>query len=394
MQSSKQRRDFIDVTKFALSILIVVIHISPIESLNPVLRPFLRTAVPLFFLISAYLFFKKYGEAETIEKKIARIERYVKRNLQLYFFWLIVLLIPTLSYRQWFSDGLLSGFFWALHSFLFGSTFIASWYIMASIIATLIIVVASRYLGNKTILLLSAIPYLACCAMSNYGASPLVAPHYDTLCYAFGSNDYNSFWVAIFWIAAGKCIADNELRLSKVNASSLLAIMLVGLGAIYIEQFFILTNQWSYADDCYLGLAIFCIPAFILSLRVNVSCKYAAFLRNASIVTYCLHDNLNYTIMHFTSLSPTPLETFFIVLVASWLLTALIMKMEKNEHLSWLKVFPLTYLAEYFAVGLAPPAAKHKFSCSRKRIDHASRSTHEKPAQCHFALRAQFPLQA
>lgn len=86
MQSSKQRRDFIDVTKFALSILIVVIHISPIESLNPVLRPFLRTAVPLFFLISAYLFFKKYGEAETIEKKIARIERYVKRNLQLYFF--------------------------------------------------------------------------------------------------------------------------------------------------------------------------------------------------------------------------------------------------------------------------------------------------------------------
>ena len=229
MQSSKQRRDFIDVTKFALSILIVVIHISPIESLNPVLRPFLRTAVPLFFLISAYLFFKKYGEAETIEKKIARIERYVKRNLQLYFFWLIVLLIPTLSYRQWFSDGLLSGLFWALHSFLFGSTFIASWYIMASIIATLIIVVASRYLGNKTILLLSAIPYLACCAMSNYGASPLVAPHYDTLCYAFGSNDYNSFWVAIFWIAAGKCIADNELRLSKVDTSSLLAIMLVGL---------------------------------------------------------------------------------------------------------------------------------------------------------------------
>ena len=84
-------------------------------------------------------------------------------------------------------------------------------------------------------------------------------------------------------------------------------------------------------------IIIFCIPAFILTLRVNVSCKYAAFLRNASIVTYCLHDNLNYTIMRFTPFSPTPLETFFIVLVASWLLTALIMKMEKNEHLSWLK---------------------------------------------------------
>lgn len=84
-------------------------------------------------------------------------------------------------------------------------------------------------------------------------------------------------------------------------------------------------------------IAILDLPSSASSLRVNVSCKYAAFLRNASIVTYCLHDNLNYAIMRFTPFSPTPLETFFIVLVASWLLTALIMKMEKNKHLSWLK---------------------------------------------------------
>mgnify|MGYP006870775507 CR=1 FL=1 len=49
MQSSKQRRDFIDVTKFALSILIVVIHISPIESLNPRLTPIPENSGPLIF---------------------------------------------------------------------------------------------------------------------------------------------------------------------------------------------------------------------------------------------------------------------------------------------------------------------------------------------------------
>ena len=45
MQSSKQRRDFIDVTKFALSILIVIIHISP----KPRLTPIPKNSGPLIF---------------------------------------------------------------------------------------------------------------------------------------------------------------------------------------------------------------------------------------------------------------------------------------------------------------------------------------------------------
>ena len=47
-----KENDVFDVVKFALSILVVSIHS---EIVPDILIPFVRTAVPLFFIISSYL---------------------------------------------------------------------------------------------------------------------------------------------------------------------------------------------------------------------------------------------------------------------------------------------------------------------------------------------------
>ena len=49
MESKKKRLDSVDVAKFVLSIMIVTIHLGPIPSLDPYIKPLLRMAVPLFF---------------------------------------------------------------------------------------------------------------------------------------------------------------------------------------------------------------------------------------------------------------------------------------------------------------------------------------------------------
>lgn len=337
METTKKRLDSVDVAKFVLSIMIVTIHLSPFPSLDPYIMPMLRVAVPLFFLISAFFFFGKYHAEITIEGKIGRLERYVKRNLQLYFFWLIVLLLPTLSYRKWFDAGLLMGIFHAMRDFVFGSTFIASWYIMASIIATVAIAVASRYLGNKCLVALSLVTYCACCLLSNYGNAPFVASHYDALYFAF-QEGYNSFWVALFWVVAGKILAENKQKVLQLGKGYLWATFFVGVVIIYLEQITVLRGGWAVADDCYFGLAIVCVPLFLLIIRANVSCKMASFLRNASIVTYCLHATLNWLLVHFTFASAWhPFTIFAIVLALSWFLTAAIMHLEKCSRLSWLR---------------------------------------------------------
>lgn len=50
----KQNYDIFDLAKFILAIFIIAIHS---EFLPHILYPWLRIAVPLFFVISAYLFF-------------------------------------------------------------------------------------------------------------------------------------------------------------------------------------------------------------------------------------------------------------------------------------------------------------------------------------------------
>lgn len=65
--------------------------------------------------------------------------------------------------------------------FFMGSTFIASWFIMAAVIATVLVAVLSRYLPNGKLLLLSIIPFCACCLMSGYGNTAYMQAHMSVL---------------------------------------------------------------------------------------------------------------------------------------------------------------------------------------------------------------------
>lgn len=142
----RRNYDSIDVAKFVLSIFVVVIHIHPFEAYTVFLRPVLRTAVPLFFLISSYFFFVRHKDLPTLDDRVAHLEKYVSRNLKLYLFWMIVLLVPTIKYRQWFANGFFNGVCLWFRAFFTDSTFIASWFIMAAVIATIIITISSRYI--------------------------------------------------------------------------------------------------------------------------------------------------------------------------------------------------------------------------------------------------------
>ena len=70
----------IDVLKFFLAITIVQIHS---EFALVWMKPYLRLAVPLYFMISSFFFFRKKPDTE-------QLWAYVKRLSKLYLFWFIV----------------------------------------------------------------------------------------------------------------------------------------------------------------------------------------------------------------------------------------------------------------------------------------------------------------
>ena len=92
-RSLADRQAIFDIVKFIMALMVVAIH----SSLFPmVLYPWLRLAVPMFFIISSYFFFGNLRKVETDKEKNKRLWKYVKRNLILYGFWFVVLLPYTL----------------------------------------------------------------------------------------------------------------------------------------------------------------------------------------------------------------------------------------------------------------------------------------------------------
>ena len=145
----KIKYDSIDVLKFILSFLIIQIHT---EFYFIWMKPYVRLAVPIFFIISAFFFFRRNPGKE-------QLIGYIKRLSILYLFWFIVwgLYFVYANRAIVFSS---QGFVFILRSLVFGSTFAASWYIAASIIGTIIVYVLSKLLNDRWLIFITALIYI------------------------------------------------------------------------------------------------------------------------------------------------------------------------------------------------------------------------------------------
>ena len=165
-----------DILKLVLAILIVGIHSS---KAGMILRPVLRLAVPLFFMISSYLFFLKQGTLNSWQERLKGLKKYAKRILLLYLFWFVLLLPCTIYYREWYVDFGPEKLLVIARSFFFGSTFIASWFLMASLMGVAIVwLLASWKMRNGWIIGSGAAIYVLCCLVSNYNEALKGCPHF------------------------------------------------------------------------------------------------------------------------------------------------------------------------------------------------------------------------
>lgn len=270
---------------------------------------------------------------------VKRALSFTRRNLGLYFFWFTVLLAPTIVFRGWFDHGFLFGVFDVLRSFVFGSTFIASWFIMALIISVWLVLLLSMVARSKSVLLMTVPAFIVCCLMSNYRNAPFVAEHIDALVFLFGDTPYNSFWAGLFWVALGKVLAD-YLAGGIPSSRSLVVLGLCGMIALALEQVVIVLNHFSVVTDSFFSLPLIVAPIFLLTLKWNCKLISASFFRAASTVTYCLHATLRFVLVElcgFFGYAPTNLcllaPVVFICLLTTWI----VLKGEGRKGLRWLR---------------------------------------------------------
>ncbi len=281
-----------DLIKFGLSLLVIAIH----ASLYPkALYPWLRTAVPLFFMISSYFVFSKLYNAPKAEQK-GILKKFVVRNLQLYLCWFLILLPITLLKRKelYFSGNLWENLLAILRSIFFGSSFSASWFISASVIGVLLIYFLSKYLRKDFFVWIFAL--LAFCFVT-------VASSYQTLIggtflktaidkyIAVFGYLVCSFPAALFWVWIGKMAAEQ-----KIKSPSLwlwIFLTLFSCAALLLEWKYVGTLAGNYGNDSYFMLAPVCVFLFLgIGKMKPVYWKHSVHFKRASTIIYVSHASI------------------------------------------------------------------------------------------------------
>ena len=327
--SSSINYDAIDILKIILAFNIIQIHSSFYFDW---MKPLVRIAVPVYFITSAFFFFKKDPNAK-------QLWDYIKRLLWLYAFWFIVW-APYFffSNRQMISPISIDSLQWFAKKFLFSSTWAASWYIMASIIGTTIIWLLKKFLNKNVLIIFGLVIY----SVVVFGTT-----FHDFFSSSFGLID--DFWVkatsthlsisfpvSLVWIIWGGILSES-INLSR--KWQYLALCLVSFALLEVEYY--LCKPYFVCDDSFLMLVPVSIGLFCFAASCNIKVNTAKTLRKISTITYCSH----YTIIGLCSTAlfvcfGYELNSFFKMLIAvmgSLLISGLILFLEKKKCFKFLQ---------------------------------------------------------
>ncbi len=281
-----------DIIKFILAILVLAIHASLFEM---ILYPWLRVAVPLFFMISSYFVFSKLHNAPKDKQKTI-LKKFALRNVQLYLCWCVILLPITLYLRkdEYFANGFLENTLTIIKSILFSSTFVASWFITATVIGVVIIYFLCKWLKhNFIVLLISLFAFCIVTLQSSYSfliADTFVSTAIDIYIDIF-SELVCSFPASLLWIFIGKLFAENKLKIKSLFL--LISLILCSCVGLYFEWKFVLKSDGSYSNDSYFMLAPLCILLFALIQNLKpVYWEKSVYFKRASTVIYVTHGSL------------------------------------------------------------------------------------------------------
>ena len=153
----------LDVVKFIMAFLIVDIHvqgylITPPIFQNYVIHPIECLAVPTFFVISSFLFFRKARYAEC---QMNLVLHFMKRLCILYLFWCVIWSPIIYLQKEYFHPFTIWVPLYIIRDFFFGNMFDASWFLGALLVGVPMVWGLSRlFKKDVLVILLPLLVYL------------------------------------------------------------------------------------------------------------------------------------------------------------------------------------------------------------------------------------------
>lgn len=295
----------LDVLKFCMALLVVSIHthlFKEYEWLSFAFCP--GFAVPVFFVVSSYLYFRKPVV------NLQTLSHYVRRLAVFYVFWFVLLLPCTIAIQKWRAH-----FDWVSFSkcLFLGSTFRGSYFIMALMI------------GVPVVQLLRKCLHPLAALFATFAAHAIFQYHWgmDVL---WGSHSFLPF---LLWIQVGSLLASVSRWRGETTWARLIAlpVLYAGMRVPALLPF---------------ARAAFTVALFSVFLDCPITFRPAyVTLRKMSILIFVTHFVFADAV-HLLAASRLPalgnsLIQFPVVLGCAALLSWCILKLQTKRFFGWLK---------------------------------------------------------
>ena len=363
----------IDIAKFVMAILVVAIHVHPFSGEVAFVYDDIvaRIADPLFFQITAFLFFEKvFREDKDIwrsepgwhQRALSwqKLGHYMKRILQLYTAWFI-LYAPVVCYRTVQELGFtlsLQGMgrivISLLRKYWLSGYYGAMWFMTALLFAMPLTFFVTKYLGPGICVLLSAPWFLLTVARMEYCSITdhwQVMPYCDHAIYGIFGWYANGLTYGFFFCALGMWMAYKRSKAFGATETAQMGIKNTdGLLPFFIS-FLLLIVEAHVIRDKNLGQSygamFFLIPTSYFLLRwllsveiLNEKSKICTHLRRLSIMIFAIHygvmELLQFGMETYTTQEWNTTVLYFVVLAVTIGCAELLLLLQKK--IKWLHV--------------------------------------------------------
>lgn len=351
----------IDIAKFVMAILVVAIHVRPFTGQTAFVYDDIiaRIADPLFFQITAFLFFEKVFAQISGDLRQGMSWRmlghYMKRILALYTAWFVIY-APVVLPRTWQECGNIRGMLLALlKKYWLSGYYGAMWFMTALLLAMPLVFILTKYLGSRLCLLLSAPWFLLTVARMEYCSITdgwQVAGYFDSAIYGifgwYGNGlTYGFFFCALgMWIAYKRTLGGQKNDSRDFALPSLISFLLLiiesyvirdkGLGQSFGAMFFLIPTSY-FLLQWLLSVDIFEKMGEQSRKRLDCACAH---MRRLSILIFTIHygvmEGLQYMVGKYTTYVWNATVLYFVVLVVTIVLAELILLAQKK--IKWLHI--------------------------------------------------------
>lgn len=354
----------LDYFKMAAAFLVVAIHTSPLSSVHStadfiLTRIAARTAVPFFLMVTGYFVASRFLFQNPCDCRPALC--FAKKALLLYALAILIYL-PVNLYAGQFAG---KGFPDLLRMFVFDGTFYHLWYLPASVLGILLVLLMRKKLPFPAIFLLSLFLYLFGLFGDSYWGlienQDSVRTIYDTLFLFFSYTRNGIFYVPVFLVMGALL---SRTRLCKKTAA---AGFFISFALMTAEGLILHALRMQRHDSMYL----FLLPCmfFLFQLVLGVKAAPKPRFRTISTCIYLLHPLVILLVrgaakpLHLTALLVgNSLVHFAAVSILSYMISAALVffcprirKTEPGKGRAWIELDRESLLQNISAIrGLLP----------------------------------------